>query len=124
MIRPSEYELKLLHHLWQQGRMSGRELQDASAAETNWSYSATRKTLDRMVEKGLVRIETVHGLKTYVAAQGKLETLAALSAAFAKDVLGLDQPLPAAAFAGSKLISAEEIDELEDLLKRLQEREG
>jgi predicted transcriptional regulator len=123
MIRPSDYELKLLHHLWREGRMSAREIQDASGAETGWSYSATRKTLDRMQEKGLVRVESVHGLKTYVAGQGKLETLAALSRAFARDVLGMDAPLPAAAFAGSKLISPEEIDELEDLLKRLQEGE-
>lgn len=121
MIRPSDYELKLLHYLWREGRMSAREIQDASAAETGWSYSATRKTLDRMLEKGLVHTESVHGLKTYVAGQGKLETLAALSQAFARDVLGMDAPLPAAAFAGSKLISPDEIDELEELLKRLQE---
>src|SRR4051812_40419216 len=97
MIRPSNYELKLLHHLWQNGRMSAREIQDASQGETGWSYSATRKTLDRMVEKGLIRVEAVHGLKTYAAGQGKLETLAAVSTAFARDVLGLDAPLPAAA---------------------------
>lgn len=119
MIRPSEYELKLLRHLWRKGRLSARELHDASALETNWSYSATRKTLDRMVEKGLVRIESVHGLNIYVAGQSKLETLAALTNDFARDVLGLDAPLPAAAFTGSRLIAPEEIEELEGLLERL-----
>ncbi len=119
MIRPSDYELKLLRHLWRQGRLSARELHEASTAETQWSYSATRKTLDRMAEKGLVRIEAVHGLNTYVAGQSKLETVATLATAFARDVLDLDAPLPAAAFTGSGLIAPEEIAELEGLLERL-----
>ena len=119
MIKPSDYELKLLRHLWRRGRLSARELQDASQAETGWSYSATRKTLDRMVEKGLVRIEVVHGIKTHIAAQSKLETLAALASAFARDVLDLDTPMPAATFASSKLVSPDEISELEDLLAKL-----
>lgn len=123
MIRPSDYEMKLLRHLWRHGRLSARELHDASVAETQWSYSATRKTLERMVEKGLVRLEPVHGLNTYVAAQSKLETLAALSTAFARDVLDLDAPLPAAAFTGSRMVSPDEIAELEALLKRLQKGE-
>jgi BlaI family transcriptional regulator, penicillinase repressor len=119
MIRPSDYELKLLRHLWLRGRLSARELHDASTPETQWSYSATRKTLERMVEKGLVRIESFHGLNTYVAAQSKLETVATLANAFARDVLDLDAPLPAAAFASSPLIAPEEIEELEGLLERL-----
>lgn len=121
MIRPSDYEMKLMRHLWRHGRLSARELQDASVGETQWSYSATRKTLERMVEKGLVRLEPFHGLNTYVAAQSKLETLAALSTAFARDVLDLDTPLPAAAFTGSKMVSPDEIAELEALLKKLTE---
>lgn len=119
MIKPSDYELKLLRHLWRAGRLSARELHDASVDETNWSYSATRKTLERMVEKGLVTLEALHGLNTYVAAQSKVETLAVLASAFARDVLDLDAPLPAATFAGSKLVSPGEIAELETLLKDL-----
>lgn len=124
MIRPSDYELKLLRQLWRHPRLSAREIHDASVAETRWSYSATRKTLDRMVEKGLVRIEVFHGLNTYAAGQSKLETLAALTSDFARDVLDLDTPLPAAAFAGSKLISPDEIAELEHLLESLSMKKG
>lgn len=40
-----------------------------------------------MVEKGLVKVEPVHGLNTYVALQSKLQTVAALASAFARDVL-------------------------------------
>ena len=119
VIHPSDSELKLLRPLWRRGRLSGRELHDASVATTQWSYSATRKTLDRMVDKGLVRVEAVHGLFTYVPLQSKLETLAALSAAFARDVLDLDAPLPAAAFSSSRLIAPKETAELEALLAKM-----
>ncbi|MEI9905276.1 MAG: BlaI/MecI/CopY family transcriptional regulator [Asticcacaulis sp.] len=124
MIKPSDYELKLLRHLWRHPRLSARELHDASVAETQWSYSATRKTLDRMLEKGLVAIEPVHGMNTYAARQSKLQTLAALSSAFARDVLDLDAPLPAAAFTNSRLVSPDEIAELEQLLASLSRKEG
>ena len=122
MSKPSKYELKLLRHLWRHDRLSAREIHDASATETGWSFSATRKTLDRMVEKGLIHVERLHGMKTYLVSQTKLEMLAALVSAFARDVLDMDAPLPTAAFANSKLISSEEIEELEALLEKLAEK--
>ena len=122
MSKPSEYELKLLRHLWRHDRLSAREIHDASATETGWSFSATRKTLDRMVEKGLIHVERLHGMKTYLVSQTKLEMLATLVSAFARDVLDMDAPLPTAAFANSKLISPEEIEELEALLEKLAEK--
>ena len=123
MIKPSDYELKLLRPLWRHPRLSGREIHDASQGDTGWSYSATRKTLDRMLEKGLVRIEPMHGINTYVAAQSKLETLAGLVTAFARDVLDSDAPMPAATFARSRMVSPDEIAELEALLEKLAEED-
>lgn len=119
MNKPSEFELKLLRTLWRHERLSAREIHDQSHPETGWSFSATRKTLDRMVEKRLLSIQSVHGVKTYVANEGKLETLAGLMTNFARTILELDAPLPAAAFAQSRLISSDEIAELERLLEKL-----
>jgi len=118
-MAPTDNELKLLRHLWRHERLSAREIHDLSCADTQWSFSATRKTLERMTDKGQIRPGSVHGVKVFTATQGKLETLAALATAFARDVLDSDAPLPAAAFATSRLISPEEIDELEALLNRL-----
>ncbi|MEZ5955684.1 MAG: BlaI/MecI/CopY family transcriptional regulator [Hyphomonadaceae bacterium] len=121
LARPTGSELKLLRALWSAPRLSAREIQEATEASTNWSYSATRTTLDRMEEKGLVKVNTVHGLKTYAAAQSKLITLALLAQDFARNVLDSDAPLPAAAFADSKLLDADEIEELQALLDSLSE---
>lgn len=123
-MKPSDYELKLLRPLWKRKQLSAREIHDACFKETQWSYSATRKTLDRMVEKGLIEVEMVHGLKTFIPKQSKLETLAILASAFARDVLETDAPLPAAAFVNSKMVSKEEIKELQELLAKLSKENG
>jgi len=115
-MKPSDTELKLLRALWAAPRLSAREVHEASLADTRWSFSATRKTLERMQDKGLVRVEAVHGVKTYAAARPKIETLAGLIKDFARSVLDTDAPMPAATFATSRLLDADEIAALQALL--------
>ena len=116
MQRPSNAELELLKCLWREGTLSARELHELVEPVLGWSYSSTRKTLERMGEKGLVSERQRHGLNLYRAAVGKLATLAALSEDFARRVLELDGPLPVQAFADSRLLSEGELDELQALL--------
>jgi len=117
--RPNDSEMKLLRGLWHFSRVSARELHDATSAGTKWGYSTTRKVLDRMEEKGLVKVKMVHGLKTYAAAQPKLKTLSLLIMDFTHNVLDARAPLPVAAFAQSKLIDADEIEQLQQLIRQL-----
>lgn len=117
MIRPSNAELELLKCLWRHDACSARELHNHVAPSLEWSYSSTRKTLERMLDKGLVEETNQHGLNVYRAAVGKVSTLAALSADFARRVLEIDGPLPTQAFADSRLLSADEIGQLEALLR-------
>jgi predicted transcriptional regulator len=119
MTKPSDAELRLLQQIWGAGRLSAREIHDAIGGDATWSYSSTRKTLDRMEEKGLVAVKAVHGIKTYAAAEPKLVTLAGLIRDFARNVLGADGPLPAATFVNARMIDPEEVAELEALLERL-----
>ncbi|MGY1531073.1 BlaI/MecI/CopY family transcriptional regulator [Luteimonas sp. A649] len=117
MSHPSNTELELLKCLWRNEACSARELHNHVSPVLGWSYSSTRKTLERMVEKGLVEELDSHGLNVYRAAIGKVSTLAALSRDFARRVLEIEGPLPAQAFADSRLLSEAEIDELEALLR-------
>lgn len=117
MIRPSNAELEILKCLWRNEALSARELHNSVAPLLDWSYSSTRKTLERMVEKGLVNEKTLHGLHVYRAKVGKVATLAALSSDFARRVLEIDGPLPVQAFADSRLLNQGEIEELEALLR-------
>lgn len=120
MVRPptpSNAELELLKCLWRLDACSARELHNGVATALDWSYSSTRKTLERMVDKGLVEETSAHGLHVYRAKVGKVATLAALSADFARRVLELDGALPVQAFADSRLLSEQEVQQLEALLQ-------
>lgn len=115
-MTPSPTELILLKRLWSHGTLSARELHTAAEAELDWSYSSTRKTLERMQHKGLVRASQSHGLKVYQASAGKLPTIAAMVRRFATDVLGLTGPLPVSNLVDSTLLDDDELTRLEQML--------
>ena len=117
MTIPSTTELILLKSLWRQQPQSAREIHDQVVAELGWSYSSTRKTLERMVDKGAVRLSTIHGMQVYHPALEKMATLAAFARDFGSRVMELDAPLPVAMFTGSRLVDDDELARLEQLLR-------
>lgn len=116
MAVPSISELSLLKALWRRQPLSAREIHDAVEAELGWSYSSTRKTLERMLDKGMVRQALRHGVQVYVAVSDKVDTLAAFAHDFGKRVMEIDTPLPVNMFTGSKLVDDDELARLEQLL--------
>ncbi len=116
MAIPSITELTVLKALWKQHPLSARELHDHVEAELDWSYSSTRKTLERMLDKGYVRQQLVHGVQVYDAVLEKVATLAAFAHDFGKRVMELDTPLPVNMFTGSKLVDDDDLARLEQLL--------
>ena len=117
MQRPSSVELELLKCLWQLKLCSARELHACAGPKLGWSYSSTRKTLERMRDKALVAELDRHGLHVYKARVGKVAMLAVLADDFARRVLEIDGPLPVQAFADSHLLSEAELEQLSALLK-------
>jgi len=114
---PSQAELAVLKHLWSAGPQSAREVQTAIEAETGWSYSTTRTLITRMADKGLVLKRDVHGLAVYEAAVEKVSLMGRMIRDFAANVLEIDSPLAATAFAGSRLFTEEEAEALSRLLE-------
>lgn len=119
--KPSQSELAILKALWSSGRLSAREIHEAIAPELGWSYSSTRKTLDRMVEKGMLTTQDVHGIRVYGAKATKLATIAAMTRDFAARVLEINGALPVTAFTDSRLLSEAELEELQALLDEADE---
>ena len=119
-MTPNPPELILLKALWAQESYTIKALHDACATDLNWSFSSTRKTLERMADKGMVRIykpQEKGRSPTLVSANiSKTTTLAQMAREFFGRVLEVDGPLPASAFSGSTLLSDEELEELEGLL--------
>jgi BlaI family transcriptional regulator, penicillinase repressor len=114
MAIPSITELTLLKALWKQHPLSAREIHERVEEELAWSYSSTRKTLERMLEKGMISLHSVHGMNVY--APEKVETLAAFAHDFSHRVMEMNAPLPVNMFTGSKLVNQHELKELEQLL--------
>jgi BlaI family penicillinase repressor len=116
MAIPSISELTILKSLWRQQPLSAREIHDQVEQELGWSYSSTRKTLERMLEKGAVCQSNRHGVQVYEATLEKVDTLAAFAHDFGKRVMEMDAPLPVSMFTGSKLVDDDELAQLEQLL--------
>ncbi|MDB5962682.1 MAG: penicillinase repressor [Massilia sp.] len=117
MAIPSISELSLLKALWRQHPLSAREIHDQIVDEMGWSYSSTRKTLERMLEKGMVSQQVRHGVQVYEAVLEKVDTLAAFAHDFGRRVMEIDTPLPVTMFTGSKLVDQNELAQLEQLLQ-------
>lgn len=116
MAIPSITELTLLKALWKQHPLSAREIHERVEEELAWSYSSTRKTLERMLEKGMISLHSVHGMNVYAPVLEKVETLAAFAHDFSHRVMEMNAPLPVNMFTGSKLVNPHELKELEQLL--------
>jgi predicted transcriptional regulator len=113
---PSTPELCVLKALWRQAPLSAREIHEAVEDELAWSFSSTRKTVERMMEKQMVAQHVRHGVQVYEALLDKVETLAAYARDFGTRIMELDSPLPVNMFAGSKLVDASELAQLEQML--------
>ena len=114
---PSVTELSLLKALWKQQPLSARELHEHVVAELGWSFSSTRKTLERMLEKRMVAQHAVHGVLVYTATLDKVTTLAGFAHDFGRRVMEMDGPLPVTMFTGSKLVDHAELAQLDQLLQ-------
>ena len=120
-MQPTAPELEILKLLWQLQPQTGRELHDQLADVLGWGYSSTRKTLERMVDKGLLLAELQGNQNSYSAQVTKVATLAALAQDFASRVLELKQPMPLAMFADSRLLTADDLQALEQQLQQLEQ---
>lgn len=117
MATPSVTELTLLKALWKGQPLSARALHASVEEELGWSFSSTRKTVERMLEKGLLVQRSEQGVQVYVTTADKVATLAAFAHDFGRRVMELDTPLPVTMFTGSKLVDQQELAQLEQLLQ-------
>lgn len=122
-MTPNPTELEILKLLWKHQPRTAKDIHEYLSPKYGWSYSSTRKTLERMGNKGIVTIGTRGNKKIFSANLEKIPTLASYMQDFAVNVLELDEPLPITMFADSRLIEKEEIDELDELLQQLAKNE-
>lgn len=113
---PSDAEMAVLKAFWRVGPMSAREAQEALASELNWAPSTVRTVLERMRAKGLLARRAVHGVAVYAPASDKVSVLGGVLNRLVRSVLEVRGELPTSAFAGSEILTPEELAELHRLL--------
>ncbi len=116
-LQPTKPELAILKLLWRRKLMSARAISDELAESLGWSYSTLRTVLERMCEKGLLAKTQKDGVNAYSAAVGKITLLGRMIHDFSDRVLELDAAPSAVMFADSKLLTEDEIEELEKVLR-------
>ncbi len=116
-FHPTKPELAVLKLLWRAKALSAREITDEVAPEFNWTYSTMRTVIERMCDKGLLKKKSADGINVYTAAVGKVALLSRMILDFSDRVLELDAAPSAVMFADSKLLTEDEIKELEKILK-------
>ena len=116
-VQPTKPELAILKLLWRRKRLSAREISDEIADHLGWSYSTLRTVLERMHEKGLLAKAQKEGVNVYAAEISKVALLGRMILDFSGRVLELDAAPAAVTFADSKLLTDEEIEELDKLLR-------
>ncbi len=116
-LQPTKPELAVLKLLWRRKSLSAREITDVVAPEFDWTYSTMRTVIERMCEKGLLKKKSSDGVNVYSAAIGKVALLSRMILDFSDRVLELDATPSAVMFADSRLLSDDEIEELEKILK-------
>ena len=119
---PTKPELAILKLLWRAKELNAREIHDSIAEEFGWSYSTVRTVLERMFEKGLIAKYPVDGVNIYEAEVTKVAIIGRMIADFSKRVMELDTAPAAAFFSDSKLLSEEELTELEAMLRNEEEK--
>jgi len=117
LSQPTRPELEILKLLWRRKSLSAREIADDLAEPLGWSYSTLRTVLERMVDKGLLKRRPADGVNAYSAAVGKVALLGRMIQDFSDRVLELDAAPSAVFFAQSKLLTKEELEELEQVLR-------
>ena len=113
----SKAEYDILRVLWASGRQSVREVHDKITQTNNWAYSTTKTMMDRMVKKGLLQRDQFHGVFVYRHLISRPAGLTNLVRFFADRVLEVDYGAVVSLFARSKVLDADEIEELSKLLE-------
>lgn len=114
---PTNSELAILQVLWRGGPMTVRQVHDAVAAESGVSYTTVLKTMQIMLDKGLLTRDASKRQHVYRANVTEKKTQLqivrevlnrAFEGSLAKLVLGAIQ---------SKATTAEELQEIQKILK-------
>lgn len=120
----SKAEYDVLRALWRFRQASVREVHDRLEPDTGWAYTTTKTVMDRMVAKGLLERDNLHGAFVYRPLVSRAAGLARFVRFFADRVVERDLGTVLGLFRDSEALSKEELAELERLVQEGNEPEN
>lgn len=118
--RPTASELKILRVLWQDGPSTVRDVHARIARNEQLSYTTVLKQLQIMTAKGLVERDTESRAHIFKPVRSELQTQRELLGDFMSRVYdGSPSRLVMQALGMSRPASAEELDEIDSLVREL-----
>jgi BlaI family penicillinase repressor len=118
--QPTDVELAILRVLWQHGPSSVRAVHQALAATRDAGYSTTLKMMQVMFEKGLLRRDESQRPQVYSPAESEENTQGAMVRDLMRKVFGGSARKLVMRAVESESVSAEELAEIRNLLKKLE----
>jgi BlaI family penicillinase repressor len=112
----SKAEYAILNCLWKKSPLSVKEVFDQ--VDNNWAYTTTKTVMDRMVAKGLLIREKVHGVYVYRSRVKRSQGITQWVRFIADKVLEIDREQALNMFISNVSYSDEEIKEMMELLHR------
>ncbi len=116
-----DLEIQVLRLVWQEQPCTERQISDLVQQERAIARTTVLKTMQRLEAKGLLVRETGEGPVRFRAAVEAKRLLPTLIGRFVERVLGGSPEALAAYLAGSKKLSAKDVDALRAIAKKLEQ---
>lgn len=69
----TEAQWEIMRVVWEQEPCAAGTVQEALAKSRDWAYATVKVTMDRMVEKGFLKIEKIRNLQLFRSCIGEVE---------------------------------------------------
>jgi predicted transcriptional regulator len=115
-----EMEIRVLRLVWQEQPCTERQISDLIQQDRPVARTTVLKTMQRLESKGLLIRETGGGPVQFRASAGHEKVLPTLIGRFVEGVLGGSTEPLVAYLAGSKKLSAKDVDTLRAIARKIE----
>lgn len=120
-MEPTKAELEILQVLWELGPSTVRTVNDELSKTKDVNYTTTLKLMQIMAEKGILTRDQSQMKHVYDVAEAEEKTKGHLLSKFVDSMYKGSSSKLVMQLLGNKKASKEELDEIKELLKKLEE---
>ena len=120
-LEPTKSELEILQVLWENGPSTVRDVNNELLKQKDVNYTTTLKLMQIMADKGILQRDESQMKHIYSVAEDEQKTKAHLLDKFVDSMYKGSASKLVMQLIGNKKTSQEELQEIKDMLKKLEE---